>query len=157
MDSTKNCHHGEEGCLKSEKNANVVYGLSPRWRSHTAFGRCVNPIAITRHITPLLDFYTFPWPCFVQCAEKYELETKNKKKKYLWIFTNFSINQILEYLNKKDFFKWQQNRFKKISLIYFSDLYQFRKPWFLSFDLKDKFLEVSLNIKKVSTVNPWAM
>ena len=36
-----------------------------------------------RHITPLLDFYTFPWPCFVQCAEKYELETKNKKKKYL--------------------------------------------------------------------------
>ena len=80
---TKNCHHGEGGCLKSEKIADVVYGWSPRWRSHTAFGRCVNPIAITRHITPLLDFYTFPWPCFVQCAEKYELETKNKKKKYL--------------------------------------------------------------------------
>ena len=99
---TKNCHHGEGGCLKSEKIADVVYGWSPRWRSHTAFGRCVNPIAITRHITPLLDFYTFPWPCFVQCAEKYELETKNKKKKYLWIFTNFSINQILEYLNKQD-------------------------------------------------------
>ena len=39
-----------------------------------------------RHITSLLDFYTFPWPCFVQCAEKYELETKNKKKK---IFMNF--------------------------------------------------------------------
>ena len=70
MDSTKNCHHGEGGCLKSEKIADVVYGWSPRWRSHTAFGRCVNPIAITEAYYTSPGFLHLPMALFCTVCRK---------------------------------------------------------------------------------------
>ena len=59
-----------------------------------------------RHITPPPDFYTFQWPCFVQRAEKYELETSPKSNNEIHLFMNFHdfFNQLDIRMNKKGFF-----------------------------------------------------